>query len=57
MILARSESRWLDLGRLAINVSFSRQDLEQSWRRVFLLAFSLCKPHDAVLQCISLSVR
>ena len=55
MILPRSASRWLDLGRLAINVSFS---LSAGLRTIVAtglpIGISLCKPHDAVLQCISL---
>jgi hypothetical protein len=39
MILARSASRWLDLGRLVINVSFSfSAGSKQSLLQVFLLA-------------------
>ena len=45
MILARSASRWLDLLRFAIKVSsLSRQDLEQSLLRVFLLALPFVSP-------------
>ena len=56
MILARSASRWLDLLRFAIKVSFS---LSAGLRTIVAtglpIGIALCKSHDAIVQRISLS--
>jgi uncharacterized membrane protein YciS (DUF1049 family) len=58
MILARSASRWLDLGRLAIKVSFSfSTGLKTIFATGLPIGIVLCKLHRTVLQCISLAVH
>jgi MbtH-like protein len=56
IILARSASRWLDLGRLAINLSFSfSAELRTIVATGLPISITLCKLRDAILLCISLS--
>ena len=56
MILARNASRWLDLGRLAIKVSFSFSAALKTIVATGLpIGIALCKPDATLLQCISLS--
>ena len=55
MILARSASRWLDLGRFAIKVSFSfSAGLRTIVATGLPMGIALCKLQRRLLQCISL---